>query len=76
MVAGLAYWLVTVGAPGAWLARHWRATPDRVLIVAASVVGSIAAVALAWFRRGTRPAAVGAVAARSARGLDRAAPRQ
>ena len=49
-VVGISYWLVTVGALAGVAARSLRLTPDRITVVLASVIGSTAAVGLAWFR--------------------------
>ncbi len=47
---GLAHWLLTVGAPAPWVARRLRLPPDRLVLVAAAVVGGVSAVGLAWLR--------------------------
>lgn len=49
-IVGLVYWLVTVGVPAQWVARRLHATPDRVVIAGACVLGATAIAGLGWFR--------------------------
>ena len=50
MVAGLAYWLLTNGIVGQWLARRAHLTPNAVLCGGAVVAALVSIAGLVWLR--------------------------